>query len=108
MESNGDGAGLIDSWAGRVHVILIDAVLSGSAPGTIHRLELGKSILPAEFFKFSTHLFSIPQAIYLSASLGNFLIKLSYWVSRAHHLRPVCQFQRRLNCRLIISNNCAN
>jgi hydrogenase maturation protease len=70
IESNGDGAGLIDSWTGREHVILIDAVLSGSAPGTIHRLELGKSILPAEFFKFSTHLFSIPQAIYLSASLG--------------------------------------
>lgn len=70
VESKGDGADLIDSWTGRNHVILIDAVLSGSAPGTIHRLELGKSILPTEFFKFSTHLFSIPQAIYLSASLG--------------------------------------
>jgi hydrogenase maturation protease len=70
IESNGDGAGLIDSWTGRKNVIIIDAVLSGSAPGTIHRLEIGKSILPAEFFKFSTHLFSIPQAIYLSASLG--------------------------------------
>jgi len=70
IESNGDGAGLIDSWTGREHVILIDAVLSGSAPGTVHRIELGKSILPAEFFKFSTHLFSIPQAIYLSASIG--------------------------------------
>ncbi len=70
IESNGDGACLIDSWRGRKNVILIDAVLSGAAPGTIHRIEVGKSVLPAEFFKFSTHLFSIPQAIYLSASLG--------------------------------------
>lgn len=77
MESNGDGADLIDSWTGRHHVILIDAVLSGSAPGTIHRLELGKSILPTEFFKFSTHLFSIPQAIYLSASLGKLPEKMT-------------------------------
>jgi len=70
IESNGDGAALIDAWTGREHVILIDAVFSGAAPGTVHSIELGKTILPAEFFKFSTHLFSIPQAIYLSASLG--------------------------------------
>ncbi|HEY3251205.1 MAG TPA: hydrogenase maturation protease [Ignavibacteria bacterium] len=70
IESNGDGAGLIDSWAGRNKVILIDAVLSGAAPGTIHRLEAESSSLPSDFYKFSTHLFSIPQAIYLSASLG--------------------------------------
>lgn len=70
IESNGDGAALIDSWAGRNNVILIDAVLSGSAPGTIHRLEAGSSSLASNFYKFSTHQFSIPQAIYLSASLG--------------------------------------
>lgn len=69
-QSAGDGAGLMDMWAGRQNVILIDAVLSGAAPGTVHRLELSSRLLPAEFFKFSTHLFSIPQAIYLSASLG--------------------------------------
>jgi len=75
-ESAGDGAGLIDMWTGRKNVILIDAVLSGAAPGTVHRLELSSRLLPAEFFKFSTHLFSIPQAIYLSASLGTLPDKL--------------------------------
>jgi hydrogenase maturation protease len=70
IESNGDGAGLIDSWAGRNKVILIDAVLSGSAPGTIHRLVADSSSLTSDFYRFSTHLFSIPQAIFLSASLG--------------------------------------
>jgi len=75
-ENNGDGADLIERWADKETVILIDAVLSGSAPGTIHRFSLPGAELPAEYFRFSTHLFSIPQAIYLSASLGNLPKKL--------------------------------
>ncbi len=71
IENNGDGADLIEKWTGRKHVILIDAVLSGSPPGTIHKFTAPGSILPSELFKFSTHLFSVTQAIYLSASLGN-------------------------------------
>jgi len=70
-ENNGDGADLIEKWTGRKLVILIDAVLSGSAPGTLHRFDLPGLELPSEFFRFSTHLFSVNQAIYLSASLGN-------------------------------------
>ncbi len=71
IENNGDGAELINKWTGRKKVILIDAVQSGSKPGTIHEFSAPGSILPSELFKFSTHLFSVPQAIYLSASLGN-------------------------------------
>lgn len=71
IENNGDGADLIEKWTGRDKVILIDAVRSGSEPGTIHEFTAPGSIIPSELFKFSTHLFSVPQAIYLSASLGN-------------------------------------
>ncbi len=71
IENNGDGADLIEKWTGRKNVILIDAVQSGSKPGTIHEFSASDSILPSEQFKFSTHLFSVQQAIYLSASLGN-------------------------------------
>lgn len=71
IENNGDGTDLIDKWAGRNKVILIDAVLSGSSAGTIHKFSAPGSILPSELFKFSTHIFSVQQAIYLSASLGN-------------------------------------
>lgn len=71
IENNGDGADLIEKWTGKDKVILIDAVLSGSKPGTIHEFTAPGSIIPSELFKFSTHLFSVPQAIYLSASLGN-------------------------------------
>lgn len=75
-ENNGDGADLIEKWTGRNFVILIDAVLSGSAPGTIHRFDLPGPELPPELFRFSTHLFSVNQAIYLSASLGKLPARL--------------------------------
>ena len=71
IENNGDGAALIESWAGREYVVLLDAVKSGSAPGTVHIFEIPSQELPPELFKFSTHLFSVNQAIYLSSSLGN-------------------------------------
>lgn len=71
IENNGDGADLIEKWSGRKKTILIDAVLSGSEPGYIHEFTAPGSIIPSELFKFSTHLFSVPQAIYLSSSLGN-------------------------------------
>src|SRR2546425_140515 len=38
IESNGDAMGLLEAWAAATNVILIDAVASGAAPGTIHRL----------------------------------------------------------------------
>lgn len=79
IENNGDGADLIEKWTGRKNVILIDAVQSGSKPGTIHEFSAPDSILPSEQFKFSTHLFSVQQAIYLSASLGNLPQKLTIY-----------------------------
>ncbi|MCC7158071.1 MAG: hydrogenase maturation protease [Ignavibacteria bacterium] len=71
IENSGDGADLIAMWAGKSKVVLIDAVLSGSPAGTIHKFTAPGPVLPSEIYKFSSHLFSVTQAIYLSASLGN-------------------------------------
>lgn len=77
-ENCGDGMELIEQWNGRKKVILIDAVLSGSPPGTIHRLNANSTELKSDSFRFSSHLFSVQDAIYLSSSLGtlpeNFII----------------------------------
>lgn len=86
IENNGDGAELINKWAGRDKVILIDAVVSGSPPGTIHKFSSPGPIVPTEMFKFSTHLFSVPQAIYLSASLGNLPKELTIYGIEAKSL----------------------
>ena len=69
-ENCGDGMELIEQWKSRKKVILIDAVLSGSPPGTIHRLNAQSAELNSNSFRFSSHLFSVPDAISLSSSLG--------------------------------------
>jgi hydrogenase maturation protease len=70
IESDGDGTELMDLWFKKENVIIIDAVSSGSVPGTLHILKAGKNIDPPVQFKFSTHSFGILQALKLSATLN--------------------------------------
>lgn len=70
LEQTGESIALIDAWKGERFVILIDAVASGAAPGTIHRVDTHAQAVPAEFFHASTHTFSLAEAIELSRALG--------------------------------------
>src|SRR5271165_7198320 len=70
LEENGEGAALIDAWQGATRVMLVDAVRSGAPPGTIHRLDAQAAPLPAGFFHYSTHAFSVAEAVELARSLG--------------------------------------
>lgn len=68
-EASGDGAALIELWNEADAVILIDAVQSGAAPGTVHRFEACKQSIPAACFRSSTHAFSVAEAIELARVL---------------------------------------
>jgi hydrogenase maturation protease len=76
VEHSGEGAALMETWKGAEAVILIDAVSSGAAPGTVHRLEPLIDPLPTAMFQHSTHAFSIPQAIELSRALNQLPARL--------------------------------
>lgn len=71
IEQSGEGAALIDTWeSSRAPlVILIDAVSSGAAPGTIYRLDVNKEPIPTSFFNYSTHAFSLAEAVELARVL---------------------------------------
>jgi hydrogenase maturation protease len=69
-ESNGEGAALMDAWKGARTVILVDAVCSGSEAGTIHRIEAHRETLPTELFRYSTHAFSVAEAVELGRVLN--------------------------------------
>lgn len=69
MEHSGEGASLIETWKDASAVILIDAVSSGAAPGTVHCLDPLIRPLPREMFRYSTHAFSIPEAVELGRAL---------------------------------------
>jgi hydrogenase maturation protease len=70
VEHEGDPAWLMERWNGASAVILIDAVRSGSAPGTLHRFDVSTSPLPRDLFKGSTHTLDVADAVELSRALG--------------------------------------
>jgi hydrogenase maturation protease len=69
-EMSGEGAALIAAWQGADRVIIVDAVQSGAAPGTIFRVEADREPIPTNFFHCSTHAFGVAEAIETARSLG--------------------------------------
>src|SRR5271157_5764524 len=69
LEESGEGAALIQAWEGAAWVMLVDAVRSGAPPGTIQRLDARTAPVPAGFFHYSTHAFSVAEAVELARSL---------------------------------------
>ena len=69
LEESGEGAALIQAWQGAAWVMLVDAVRSGASPGTIHRLDARATSVPTGFFHYSTHAFSVAEAVELARSL---------------------------------------
>jgi hydrogenase maturation protease len=70
IELPGEGTALMESWAGEDSVWIIDAVSSGALPGTIHVIDAMNDIVPASFFRYSCHAFSVAEAIELSRAIG--------------------------------------
>jgi hydrogenase maturation protease len=69
-EHRGEGLGLIDAWEGTDTVLLVDAVRSGAAPGSIHVHDASARPLPPFRRGGSTHAFSAADAIELARRLG--------------------------------------
>lgn len=69
IEHSGDGSALQDVWGEARWVIIIDTVCSEHAPGTIYRLRANGDIIPGNFFNYSSHAYSISEAIELSKAL---------------------------------------
>lgn len=69
-EAGGESTGLMSAWTGCEAVILIDAMQSGSPPGTILRFDAHAGPLPASFSSQSTHAFGVAEAVELARALG--------------------------------------
>jgi len=71
-----DPTGLIDLWADRDVTVVIDAVVSGQPPGTVHVVETGSdaAALPESAWagegRGGTHAFGIAAAVELARALG--------------------------------------
>ena len=61
----GDAFSLLEAWTGQAKVILVDAILTGAAPGTLHRFEIRNGENVDQFEKSlgsSSHGFGIAEA----------------------------------------------
>jgi hydrogenase maturation protease len=70
LEREGEPAALIDAWDGADAVWVVDAVSSGTTPGTVHRFDATGSPLPAALFGASTHHLGLADAVELARALG--------------------------------------
>ncbi|UJS17922.1 MAG: hydrogenase maturation protease [Candidatus Jettenia sp.] len=70
IEESGNGVAFMESWKDADTVILIDAVHSGTKPGTIHRFNASAHPLPSKFFRYSTHTFGVAEIIELARTLN--------------------------------------
>lgn len=72
---DGEPARLVDAWAGRPNVVVVDAVQTGSAPGTLHHL-VGDVDIPDAPHDASTHDAGVAAAVALSRALGRLPARL--------------------------------
>ena len=75
----GEPVGLIDDWSGADTVIVVDAVSSGAAPGTIHRLDPLSDPIPAALSQGSTHAFGLAETIELARALDRLPERLTVY-----------------------------
>lgn len=69
-EESGEGARLLERFQSASTVIVIDATRCGRRPGTIFRIDAHEGSIPAEFFNYSTHNFSVAEAVETARAIG--------------------------------------
>jgi hydrogenase maturation protease len=76
VEHEGEPTGLMDCWEGADAVWLVDAVVSGAKPGTVRRLDVSESALPARLFRASTHHIGLAETVELARALDRLPLRL--------------------------------
>lgn len=61
---------LLDAWDGADLALVVDAVSSGVAPGTVHRFDATEVPVPTSVFRGSTHALGVGEVIELGRALG--------------------------------------
>jgi hydrogenase maturation protease len=70
VERKGEVTELMAAMTEASTVYLVDASLTGAAPGTVTRFDVGQNPLPQEAFSASTHGLGLAQAVELARTLG--------------------------------------
>ncbi|MCB2224523.1 MAG: hydrogenase maturation protease [Actinobacteria bacterium] len=92
MESDGDPAAIMDAWKGADRAVLVDAMVSGSPPGTVRRFDATTTPLPIAVHFVSSHGMGAAEAIEMARTLGRMPTRLLVYGiegSRFRHGEPM-------------------
>ncbi len=76
VEVEGDSTSLLDAWGDAETAYVVDAVSSGSEPGTLYRLDTTVAPAPAPFHHRGSHAFSVVDVIELARALDRLPARL--------------------------------
>lgn len=88
IEHAGDGFALLELWHGSENVVLVDAVLSGAAPGTVSVWDPTSEPLKAQDCSCSTHGFGPAEAIEIGRALGRLPQRIRVYGIEAAQFEP--------------------
>lgn len=90
VEGAGDALAILDAWRGFERAVIVDAALteSGSAPGTVHRLDDGQAIGPKALARCSNHGGGLAEALALGEALGRRPTTLTVFAIEAASFAP--------------------
>jgi hydrogenase maturation protease len=78
-ETHGAAADLVTLMEGRDHVIIVDACMSGAAPGTLHQIDGMGENLPTWLRSVSSHGIGVAEGIQLAHVLGVLPQRIDIW-----------------------------
>jgi hydrogenase maturation protease len=88
IEHGGEASSLLSVLEAADTAVLIDACVSGAAPGTVHRIDARKEDLPDMQFGLSTHSFGLASAMTLGRALGMLPAHCAILAIEAGHFEP--------------------
>jgi hydrogenase maturation protease len=88
VDCRGGVAELLDLWEGLERVYVVDAILSGRAPGSWLRVPVGDQPLPSSLSGTSTHGLSLASAVALGQILGRMPKQLVVYGIEAARFEP--------------------
>jgi hydrogenase maturation protease len=86
VEGRDDAMALVSAWGNAALAVVIDASVSGAAPGTIRRLDAGERALPKHWARCSSHGLGLAEAVELGRALGRMPGRLVVFAVEAQSL----------------------
>ena len=88
LATEAEQSSLLDEWVGCGSVLIVDAVHSDAAAGTIHRVYLNAETVPYAVLQGSTHHFSLGDTIELARALKRLPAKALFFGIEGESFSP--------------------